>query len=281
MINYVCCNKVDMDIIYRGFTVGFSDYIVKLEMTKEVFVKQFFGPEGNELNHSFIALDGEEPIGLLLGGIKNFDGIKTMRCGTLCLHPDYRGKGISFKLFTLHKQDAIESLCKQMFLEVIVGNDRAIQFYKKMGYEKIYDLTYYSTNDIEWVKEMDRECKIREIEFSDILAFSDEICNIHINWQNDFDYIKKSTGVRCFGVYDGEELVSGVCIRGNKISFLWTTPAKRQLGYAMNLLKHIYSALNLDKLVINFPNNSSLYGFVKHNNFVKEQLSQYEMYLPL
>ena len=33
-----------------------------------------------------------------------------------------------------------------MFLEVIVGNDRAISFYRKKGYEKVYNLFYYYHN---------------------------------------------------------------------------------------------------------------------------------------
>ena len=281
MINYICCNQVDMDVIYRGFIVGFSDYMIKFDMTKEIFVKHFFGLEGNDLNHSFIALEEEKPVGLILGGVKNYDGLKTMRCGALCIHPDYRGKGISFKLFSLHKQDAIAQHCKQMCLEVIVGNDRAIQFYKKMGYEKVYDLSYYFIEEIEWVKELDKEYKIKEIGLAEILNLSDQISNIHINWQNDFDYIKKSSGVRCFGVYKGEDLVSGLCMRNNKISFLWTTVEERNQGLTMNLLKQVFSLLNYEKLTINFPNNHSLYGFVKHNNFTKDSLSQYEMYLTL
>lgn len=281
MINYLCCNQVDMDVIFRAFTDGFSDYIIKFDMTKDIFVKHFFGPEGNDLNHSYIALVEDKPVGLLLGGIKHYSGFKTMRCGALCLNPDYRGKGISFRLFTLHKQDAIAQHCKQMCLEVIVGNDRAIQFYKKMGYEKIYDLNYYSIEEIEWVKDLDKEYQIREIDFSDILTLSDQISNIHINWQNDFDYLEKSSGVRCFGIYKGMELVSGVCIRANKISFIWTTATERNQGLAMNLLKHVYNVLNLEKLAINFTNNHSLYGFVKHNNFTKDSITQYEMYLTL
>ena len=50
-----------------------------------------------------------------------------MRCGTLAVHPNYRGVGVSQKLFELHKE-ALQNECKQLFLEVIVGNDRAIRF---------------------------------------------------------------------------------------------------------------------------------------------------------
>ncbi|HDR8349802.1 TPA: GNAT family N-acetyltransferase, partial [Bacillus cereus] len=39
--------------------------------------------------------------------------------------------------------------------------------------------------------------------------------------------------------------------------------------------------LNLESLLISFPNNSLLEGFVKKNGFEKNSLTQYEMYVLL
>lgn len=137
MVHYKTCTEADIDWMYEAFQVGFSDYIIKMDISKEDFIKRFLGIEGNRLEHSFIALNEHEPIGIIMGGIKDYEGIKTMRCGTLAIHPDFRGKGVSHKLFELHKEEAIQNGCQQLFLEVIVGNDRVIQFYNKLGYEKI------------------------------------------------------------------------------------------------------------------------------------------------
>ena len=49
-----------------------------------------FGSEGNLLEHSFLALEEGKPVGVILGGIKDYESIKTMRCGTLAVHPNYR-----------------------------------------------------------------------------------------------------------------------------------------------------------------------------------------------
>ena len=146
MIKYKRCTECNEEIIYKAFQIGFSDYIIKIEMTKDAFMKHFFGPEGNSMEYSVIAFDEEEPVGLCLGGIKVYEGIKTLRCGALCVHPDYRGTEVSNGLFNLHRKIALENNCKQMFLEVIVGNDRAISFYRKKGYEKVYNLFYYYHN---------------------------------------------------------------------------------------------------------------------------------------
>ncbi len=108
--------------------MAFQITLLKWKFQSEDFIKRFFGAEGNSLKHSFVALDGNKSVGVILGGIKDYENIKTMRRGTLAVHPNYRGIGVSQKLFELHKDEAIQNGCKQLFLEVIVGNDRAIRF---------------------------------------------------------------------------------------------------------------------------------------------------------
>ncbi|HDR8441838.1 TPA: GNAT family N-acetyltransferase, partial [Bacillus cereus] len=203
MIQYKRCSEVNIDLVYEAFKDGFSDYIIKMEVSKEDFIKRFFGAEGNSLEHSFLSLDGDKPVGVILGGIKVYESIKTMRCGTLAIHPKYRGIGVSQKLFELHKEEALQNECKQLFLEVIVGNDRAIRFYNKLGYEKVYDLSYYNLKDM--TKIIHKECKGIEVKQLDFPAFKVEIqkwLHVHINWQNDMDYIEK-TNHTFYGAYIG------------------------------------------------------------------------------
>ncbi len=39
-----------------------------MEVSKEDFYKKVFGTEGNSLKHSFLALDGNKSVGVILGG---------------------------------------------------------------------------------------------------------------------------------------------------------------------------------------------------------------------
>ncbi len=283
MINYKCCTEVDIDTIFEAFQVGFSDYIIKIEMTKDFFIKRFFGPEGNSLEHSFIAFDEDNGVGVILGGMKVYEGIKTLRCGALCVHPDYRGVGVSKKLFDMHRQIAIENQCKQLFLEVIAGNDRAINFYEKIGYEKIYDLSYYShkePNSI--VGSLSDSIDFNQKDISILQELSPQVRNIHINWQNDFDYIKKLDGQVHYGAYKEGRLIGALTIHHKgKISFLWIHPEYRNNGIAKSLIAHAVKELDIETLVISFPNNANLKGFVELLKFTKDKISQYEMYLTL
>ena len=281
MIRYACCKDVQIDRVYDAFVVGFSDYIIKLEMPKTIFIKRFFGPEGNALEHSFIALDEGKPVGLILGGIKEYEGIKTLRCGTLCIHPEYRGKGVSRKLFDLHRQVATDQGCKQLFLEVIMGNDRAIRFYQNLGYEKIYDIKYYSYQAAGMLeKEMDDLIGVEKIDFHRVKNLLPQLQDIHVNWQNDFDFMEQLEDLAHYGVYQDSALVSALSVSSTgKIYFVWTNPLYRHRGFARGLMVKALREGNLSNLNISFPNNASLEGFVKHHHFKKEEISQYEMYL--
>ncbi|XZF74267.1 GNAT family N-acetyltransferase [Bacillus sp. AL-1R] len=279
-INYVRCNEVDIELAYQAFTIGFSDYIVKFNYSKEQFENLFFGPEGNRLEHSFVAIYENEAVGVILGGIKMYESIKTMRCGTLAISPDYRGLGVSQKLFELHKEEAEKNGCKQLFLEVIVGNDRAINFYKKLGYEKIYDLSYFSKSDLESLKQIQltSNTEINKVEFT---TFKETITNwdYHINWQNDIDYLEKLSNFSYYLARVKDENIGALAVNENgRISFLMVDKVYRHRKIATSLLQSAASELNLNSLSSSIPNNNSLQGFLQKLEFKKEKIAQYEMY---
>lgn len=282
MIQYKRCSEVSMDFVYEAFKDGFSDYIIKMEVSKEDFIKRFLGPEGNSLKHSFLALDGNKSVGVILGGIKDYENIKTMRCGTLAVHPNYRGIGVSQKLFELHKEEALHNECKQLFLEVIVGNDRAIHFYTKLGYEKVYDLSYYNLKDM--TKIINKDCKgieVKQLDFESFKVGIQKWLHFHINWQNDMDYIEQTNNT-FYGAYIGNELNGSICINEQgKISFIFVDKDYRNIGIATSLLHRASEELNIASLSIGFPNNNLLEGFLKKTGFEKNSLAQYEMYVLL
>lgn len=283
MITCKKCTEVNDDVIFEAFQVGFSDYIIKFQHSKDVFMKNFFGVEGNSLEYSFIALDDDKPVGLVLGGVKVYEGIRTLRCGALCVHPEYRGGEVSHRLFELHKRTALENGCMQMFLEVIAGNDRAIRFYEKKGYEKMYDLMYYShSNPAEIDEVLPEGVSVERIDLARLRRFGKNNKGVHVNWQNDFDYISKIDTQVNYGVFKDSRMIGALSIGVHgRISYLWISPHYRNKGIAKGLLSYAIRDMNPKRLVISFPNNALLAGFVKRMNFTKDSISQYEMYLTL
>ncbi|QLY79921.1 GNAT family N-acetyltransferase [Clostridium intestinale] len=280
MINYIKCTDIDKQTIYKTFIKGFSDYIIKFEIKEDDFFHKFFEVEGNSLDNSYIAIKDGIGLGIILGGIKSYEGIKTLRCGALAVDNNYRGHGISEELFKLHLEDGRKNGCRQLFLEVIKGNDRAINFYKKQGYESIYNISYFSLENSQEIKNyLLKDIHIKIIDIEEYEKYFSNKENLHIPWQNDIDYIKNSKDYTYYGAYNERQIVGCISINDKgRIGNLHVDKAYRLKGIASNLLVEATKNLNLDKLNIGFTNNASLERFLRKLNFNKQKIEQHEMY---
>ncbi|WMT41437.1 GNAT family N-acetyltransferase [Paenibacillus sp. D2_2] len=286
MLKYYRGTEQDMKVLFTAFQAGFVDYMVKLDLTEEQFAAHFFGQEGNALEHSFVALYGGEAVGIILGGIKEYEGIRTMRCGALAIRPDLRGQGVSKELFRLHHQEAVEQGCRQLYLEVIKGNERAIAFYNHVGYQQLYDLAYYTLADVSGLMtlpHMDESGRDRpsivQINNEQFIEAVQGREYFHMNWQNDLDYISRSNKYVYYGAMMNGKLVAVMAItRQGRISLLVVDKNERGHGVAQLLLNNAIHELALTRLQISFSNNAGVHGFLQHLRFQKDPIQQYEMY---
>lgn len=282
MITYNSCDLVSTEDIYKAFGRGFSDYSIVFDMSHEGFVERFFGTEGNIRDVSFIAYDQKNPVGLILSGIRNWDGMKTIRCGTLCIDPDYRGKGIALKLFELHREAAIKHGCKQMVLEVIKSNERAISFYEKLNYVTVSDLKYYSADTSVLKGHSEANYVIKEMDYEGLKAFRNEQDTVHINWQSDVESYGPDDGHVFLSLYSDASQSGVVSMNlGGRIDFLWVDPKNRRKGLGRQLVLEAASRLNISRVRTTVPSNALYEEFLIRLNFKKDDIEQFEMYLSL
>ena len=279
-ITYKLATEVNDNAIYEAFKTGFSDYIIKFQMEKELFFDRFFGPEGNTKMLTHVAFDGELPIGVLLGGIRDYDGIKTLRCGTLCIHPDYRGMDVGLTLMARHTEDANTHACGHMMLEVIAGNDRAIKFYDKLGYDTVYFIHYFAHKDIPMLAAMPISCD--DVVPIQLVHLYDHVKTwasyYHVNWQNDFDSIMQIPNVQGFAVLEDEQIVAFICLTPQgRIFRLLVHPDHQNKGYGKQLLVHVARTLKPEALNISVASSGPLTRFLRNLGFGKDSLYQFEM----
>lgn len=293
----VSCMESDDQQIFEAFKLGFSDYSIKFEMEIEFFLERFFNLEGNQRTHSYVAFDEEKPIGVILGGINQYDGLKTLRCGALAVAPDYRGKGVSQALMIAHEAVAAREECSQMMLEVLGENHRGIHFYENLGYLRTYNLYYYALYRTAFFEKKESVPFINQnylkststyshpivIKNDDLSEIKTLMNDIHTNWQNDFHYIDKLGKTFIYGIYYGSDLnprnlVSFIIINDQgKIYKVFTHPNHRGNSLGKSLLDHIFTVHSLEKLVYSTPGNSSIATFLNACGFIREPLFQYEM----
>lgn len=120
---------------------GFEGYFVQMEMTPEMFFSRLVN-EGLSLNHSLVGFDVDEPIAIVLNGIRIIDGKKTVWNGGTGVAPEYRGKGVSSLLMEETLKVYTEVGIEVATLEAIKNNEKAIRLYQKAGYE-ITDMLVY------------------------------------------------------------------------------------------------------------------------------------------
>ncbi|MBB6479556.1 GNAT family N-acetyltransferase [Spirochaeta isovalerica] len=276
-MDFVKCSQAADHQIFEAFSRGFSDYIIKFDMSEDFFFDHFFGAEGNRRELSWLALEDGKPAGLVLGGIRSFDGLKTMRCGTMCVVPEYRRKKVAAGLLEQHRQTALESGCDQLFLECIEGNDRALAFYRKAGYETRHHLHYFLCENPGEISSPSISSPIETLTPEEIRSLRSE-SGVHWNWQNEMEYLEKE-GAEFSGIRENGFPVAGIAHKDRRIQFLYVAEPYRRRGYALSLIASF--AQGKEKLTVSFPDNPGLEGFYENNGFRREPIRQEEMYLDL
>lgn len=278
MYDIKLCSEVSDELTFKAFKDGFADYMIQVELDKEKFFSRFFGPEGNDRELSYIALKEGEPVGITLGGLKVGENYKTLRCGGMAIVPTERGTGLAKELMAKHEKKAREIECRQLFLEVINGNERAVSFYKKIGYEKIYDLTYrrWVFDENKLIDESWKNNRVEEITYEDMRSLREHDLS-HLPWQGDFPYFE-CLPCNYYGIHKGDQLVAGVVASKRRIFYLWVKPEHRHKGYARALLYKVIKELNPEELQLMYANNAPMHTFANQLGMLVEPISQYEMY---
>lgn len=276
MVSYKRCSEVDDRTVYDTLMDGFSDYIVNFDISYENAIHRFFGIDRNIRESSFIAMDEGVGVGVILSGIEKYDGVKSMRCGALCISPQYRGEGVAQELLKLHKEEAKEQNCSQMMLEVIVGNDRAIKFYNNNGYSKKYNWYIYSIENLNFLCGVE-DGNIAPITLEDAKNYREKYIDYHISWSNEMFCIEKRNP-SCFGAFKDGDIIGIICMEGGSMLFLHVLPEYRGQGIGRSLIKKALSE-GVDKIAMSLSENKELEAFLSKNGFEKGKISQYEMFM--
>ncbi|MFJ6207177.1 GNAT family N-acetyltransferase [Lysinibacillus sp. NPDC092081] len=127
----------------KTWNKGFEGYFVQIEMNEEMFLNRLVG-EGLSPELSIVAFDHNNPVGIVLNGFRQIDGMKTSWNGGTGISPDYRGKGVSRVLMeetiAIYKRENVEVAT----LEAIKENKVAIALYEKYGYTITNQLLFLS-----------------------------------------------------------------------------------------------------------------------------------------
>ena len=203
--------NTDFDTLYKAFSIAFANYDFQVN---ELQLKSMFKRRGFNSELSFAMFDGDKIASFLCIGIGNYNGIPTAYdtgTGTL---PDYRGRGLSSKIFEYAAPVLREKNIKQYLLEVLQHNTNAISAYTKAGFEITRDYNFYVQKKEEVINKIKTpgiQCSIKQIKLEDYESIAD-FWDFTPSWQNSFESLKRAASdIITLGAFvDGR--LAGYCV---------------------------------------------------------------------
>lgn len=213
----------------------FSDYIIPMKSTREFFL-DFQRSVGGDLRNVLVAFSGDEMVGYVNPVVDGQEGW----IGGVGVAPGMRGKGLGRRLML-----SAEGLCKtkgvrEIFLEVIEGNDRAQNLYESLGYQATRK---YVTAEGRPARYEGFGLVPRKADISEILPIHEkaykETC-----WQRRKTeaIVESARGAECYIVSGGFVLIRTVDTSGF-VPFLGVMPEKRGKGIGTSLAKFALTRL--------------------------------------
>jgi ribosomal protein S18 acetylase RimI-like enzyme len=190
MITFKRMSACTLNESLTAWNNGFEDYIVNVQMNEKQFLSRVIS-EDLCPQRSFIAFDGQQPVGLLLNGFRTELGKTYAWNGGTAVSPKYRGQKIASQLIeqslALYKDEKVDIA----LLEAIKGNANAIQAYEKFGYKIIDRLQFQQQKgDVAYLQQLENESTFTFEENAALMVRKLGYFNTTTAWQTQISSIK-------------------------------------------------------------------------------------------
>jgi ribosomal protein S18 acetylase RimI-like enzyme len=204
-------SHISLQEVYMCFSQAFFDYEVQIDRsTFENMVKRrAYNPE-----LSFGAFANGKLVSFILNGIDSFNSVITAYDTGTGTVPEHRKKGLVQQIFHHSIPFLKEAGVQQCLLEVIRHNKKAVDLYKKMGFEITRNFNYFvqSMDEIHILNiTVPEEITMHEISAGEAEILTDAR-DFEPSWQNSFKSIERSIeDFKIAGAFSKDEL-AGYCI---------------------------------------------------------------------
>ena len=269
--------------LYDAFQSAFCEYDVQIDteqlikmLTRRGFCKEL----------SFGVSHGDMIVSFIFNGIGDFNGIKTAYDSGTGTLKEYRGNGLSKKIFNDSISILEENGVKRYLLEVLQHNTAAVNLYKSSGFEISREFGCYVCDDLGklTIKKIDTNYTISEIDIREIEDFS-SCFDFEPSWQNSFDSIKRARREFKFKKCSIDAIDAGFIAfepESGDIAQLSVKSDHRRLGVASMLLQSAVQEITCGKIkIINVECGSEPLEEFCTKSGLQLVCKQYEMILDL
>ncbi|KIO78907.1 hypothetical protein TH53_00945 [Pedobacter lusitanus] len=269
--------NVDTGSLAETFNLSFSDYLVPFKITKEQLERKI-KTESIDLRFSAGAFEDDRLIGFILHGIDHIHGNKVAYNAGTGVIPDERGNKITSKLMEYIIPKLKEQNVTKLKLEVITGNQVAINTYERAGFKITRDYNCYKG---QLKTHSGSRFEIRPLLSDDWQLFS-SFWDGEPAWQNSVTAMKNAKELHiAIGIFSADQLIGYLIYNpdNHRIHQFAVAPAYRRQGAAKQLFEYISSGEKKEFSVINIDKNlHRIHAFLLTVGY-ELTIKQYEMEL--
>ncbi|MNK97561.1 putative acetyltransferase [compost metagenome] len=281
MLKFSNLENISTDALLHTFNESFSDYLVKMQLTKEQLERKLVS-DSIDLKLSAGAYIDGNLVGFILHGI-NTDGNEKIayNAGTGVI-PKKRGYNLTKKMYRFVMPLLEKEGVTKCILEVLEKNIPAIKTYKAIGYSLKRELVCLKgipkvptpTTEKPDIRE------IKKINWEEASTFWDW----QPSWQNSITAMQNLGEYnKLAGIYQGKKLVAYISYNplNNRIAQFAVRQSHRRKGYGKALFKYVYDTNKAEVSVINVDIDSGSTITFLGSIGLFPYIYQYEMEKPL
>ena len=291
MIRYSSLENTDVNELFSVFTEAFSDYMVPVNMSFERFTGNM-RRNGYDGRVSAGAFSDGKLVGFIMSGRRVNDGIMSAYDMGTGVIPKYRSLGIAGNMIDHLKCLLDQEGVSRYVLEVIRDNERALNLYRRKGFEIRREFTCFQIdkNRLKGVSSFHVE-HVPSLNFNLVKEFQDA----SPSWQNSAESILSDNDRYVFSVISagGRVYVFSVISAGGRVcAYAVSDPATgdiaqfavshecRRRGMGKSLLTDIRDNTAASTLRVINVGDEATRSFFTHLDFVPFA-EQYEMELKI
>lgn len=286
MIEYKSLEATNIEILHNTFIKAFSDYQVKINISLSDFTNMI-KRRGYVSEASMGAFDNGKLVGFLLTGIRIWKGKMTAYDIGTGVVKEYRSHGITSNMFLENKKHIMNMGWKEYLLEVIDNNEKALNLYKKQGFEISRKFDCYKLKKEDYKAEIKSSYSIEKLDLlnKDNISSIKSLMQFEPSWQNSLDSIMTvPDNFICSGVYENEELIAYGVIEKTTGDIVQISVDEdyRRNGIGTNIIANLVDSTNSNNLsMLNVDTKcESMKCFLEQLEF-ECYVKQYEMILNL
>ena len=276
----------DFKVMHKCFLESFKDYAADISyMTQEILLNRMEMGRVS-ITNCIGAFYKNRMIGFINVGIGLLEGKLSAWDGGTGVIKEFRGRGVTGKMFNLVKERLTELKVQNFYLEVFQGNVSAIKAYKKENFEIVREFECLDLDSFNQLNDTNTDIyEIKDLSKEDLKRYTKWI-SYKPSWEYSLEStLNISSNLVIKGVFKSGDCIGFAAFNNmlNWISMIGFTPESDVEQTIKILLKSLIPHLGKksNKIGINnIESNTEIYQLLKKVDF-KLAVKQYEMVLKL